>query len=230
MTVYVLTDDIIFPDTREADASGLVGIGGDLSVDRLLLAYKTGIFPWYADDDPILWFSPDPRLVFYFENYKPSRSLVKVINSNKFQVKFDTDFESVIKKCAAIKRVGQSGTWINDDMIDSYIKMHYAGYAHSVETYLNCELVGGLYGVSLGSAFFGESMFHDVPNASKIAFHFLVLKCKEWNFDFIDSQIPTEHMKRLGAVEISRNQFLSELKESMKNKTRKGRWLCSSVV
>ena len=224
MPVYLLTDEIIFPDPRDAESSGLIAIGGDLSIERLLLAYRTGVFPWYSEGEPILWFSPDPRLVFYFDNYKPSKSLMKVIKSDKFQVKFDTNFELVIKRCAKIRRKGQSETWITSDMIDSYTRLHNEGYAHSVETYLSNELVGGLYGVSLGSAFFGESMFHNESDASKVALHFLVQKCRGWNFDFIDSQVPNEHMKKLGAVEISREKFLLKLEESLKSETRWGKW------
>ena len=224
MPVYLLTDNIVFPDPREAESSGLVAIGGDLSVERLLLAYRSGIFPWYSEGDPIMWFSPDPRLVFYFDSYNPSKSLMKVINSGKFQVRFDTNFDLVIKKCSEVRRKGQSGTWITKDMIDAYNCLHESGYAHSVETYLNGELAGGLYGVSLGSAFFGESMFHDKNNASKVAFHFLVQQCLDWNFDFIDSQIPTDHMKKLGAVEVSRDRFLTELGAALENKSRLGKW------
>ena len=224
MPVYLLTDEIIFPDPREAESSGLIAVGGDLSVERLLLAYSTGIFPWYSEGDPILWFSPDPRLVFYFEDYQPSKSLIKVIKSDKFQVKFDSDFESVIRKCSEVSRKGQSGTWITSEMASAYSYLHERGYAHSVETYLSGELVGGLYGVSLGSAFFGESMFHNETDASKVAFHFLVQQCIEWNFHFIDSQVPTDHMKKLGAVEISRDKFLESLNEALKNKTKRGKW------
>jgi len=224
MPVYLLTNEIIFPDPNEAEPSGLLAIGGDLSLERLLLAYSTGVFPWYSEGEPILWFSPDPRLVFYFDNYKPSKSLMKVINSDKFDVKFDTNFEQVIKKCSKVRRKGQKGTWITRDMVDAYNYLHKKGYAHSVETYLKGKLVGGLYGVSLGSAFFGESMFHDETDASKVAFHFLVQKCGEWRFHFIDSQIPTEHMKKIGAIEISREQFLYDLRGALDNETKLGRW------
>jgi len=224
MSVYCLTDELVFPDLANAEPSGLVAIGGDLSVERLLLAYRSGIFPWYLEGEPILWFSPDPRCVLYLDNYTPGRSFMKVIKSGKFQVRFDTNFDLVIKKCSKIARKEQSGTWITPDMIDSYNELHEGGYAHSVETYLENNIVGGLYGVSLGSAFFGESMFHSVDNASKVAFYFLVQRCKEWNFDFIDSQVTTEHMMNLGSVNIDRKRFLSELERSLKHRTRRGKW------
>ena len=149
---------------------------------------------------------------------------MKVINSGRFKVKFDTNFDLVIRKCSEVRRKGQSGTWITSDIIDAYSNLHDKGYAHSVETYLDGELVGGLYGVSLGSAFFGESMFYDKTDASKVAFHYLVEKCRDWDFDFIDSQVPTDHMKKLGAVETSREKFLSALKKALKNETRIGKW------
>ena len=224
MPVYILGDDIIFPDPNDAEETGLLAVGGDLSPERLLLAYSSGIFPWYSEDDPILWFSPDPRLIFELVDYKPGRTLKKLINSNRYEVRIDTDFESVIRQCAKVPRTGQSGTWITGEMISAYIKLYELGYAHSFETYENEQLVGGLYGVSLGKAFFGESMFYIKKDASKIAFHCLVEKCRELSFSFIDSQVPTEHMKQMGCVEISRVSFLDRLKKSMSGSTEKGRW------
>ncbi len=224
MPVYCLTDELVFPDPADAEPSGLVAVGGDLSVERLLLAYRSGIFPWYSEGEPILWFSPDPRCVLYPDNYTPGRSFMKVVRSGRFQVRFDTDFDLVIKKCSEVVRKEESGTWITSDMIDSYNKLHKEGYAHSVETYSEGNMVGGLYGVSLGSAFFGESMFHSVDNASKVALYFLVQKCKEWDFDLIDSQVTTEHMMSLGAVNIDRKRFLSELERSLKHRTQRGKW------
>ena len=224
MPVYILGEENIFPDPNDAEDTGLLAVGGDLSPERLLLAYSSGIFPWYSEDDPILWFSPDPRLIFELVDYKPGRTLKKLINSNRYEVRIDTDFESVIRQCAKVPRPGQSGTWITGEMISAYIKLYELGYAHSFETYENEQLVGGLYGVSLGKAFFGESMFYIKKDASKIAFHCLVEKCREFSFSFIDSQVPTEHMKQMGCVEISRVSFLDRLKKSMSGNTEKGRW------
>ncbi len=224
MPVYMLGEKFIFPDPNDAEETGLLGIGGDLKPERLLLAYKSGIFPWYSEDDPILWFSPNPRLIFELEDYKPGRTLRKVINSEKYEVRIDTKFEEVMKSCAEISRTHQSGTWITGEMIAAYTRLYELGYAHSFETFYNDELVGGLYGVSLGGAFFGESMFHSKKDSSKVAFHHLVLKCREYNFDFIDSQVPTEHMKQLGCVEISRNLFLKRLKNALLKDTVKGHW------
>ena len=224
MPVYMLGKENVFPDPNDAEETGLLAVGGDLSPERLLLAYKSGIFPWYSEDDPVLWFSPDPRLIFELEEYKPGRTLRKLLNSGKYEVRIDTDFDAVIKSCATIARDGQSGTWITDEMLKAYTKLFEMGYAHSFETYFNGEIVGGLYGVSLGGAFFGESMFHFEKDASKVAFHFLVLKCIESNFDFIDSQVPTEHMKQLGCIQISRDKFLKRLNNSLEKETVKGPW------
>lgn len=224
MAVFFLDETVSFPDPEMAESSGLLAVGGDLSPVRLLSAYTSGIFPWYSEGQPILWFSPDPRLVLYPPDFHPSRSLKKIVRSNKFDVKFDNDFEAVIKGCAGADRKFQKSTWITKDMTDAYIELHKSGYAHSVETYLDNRLVGGLYGVSLGGAFFGESMFYEISNASKVALYYLVKKCLYWDFDFIDSQVPTEHMKRMGATEISRERFISELETTLKKKTIRGQW------
>ena len=224
MPVYILGDENVFPDPNDAEETGLLAVGGDLEPERLLLAYKSGIFPWYSEDDPILWFSPDPRLIFELDDYKPGRTLKKIINSEKYEIRIDTKFEKVIKSCAEISRTHQSGTWITDEMILAYTKLYELGYAHSFETFFEGELVGGLYGVSLGGAFFGESMFHIKEDSSKFAFHHLVLKCREFEFDFIDSQVPTEHMQRMGCVEISREIFLRRLKKALIKDTVKGHW------
>lgn len=224
MPVYLLNSEYIFPDPADAEDSGLLAIGGDLSPERLILAYEMGIFPWYSEDDPILWFSPDPRMIMDLYTYRPGRSLQKVLNSAKFEIRIDTDFPSVIEHCARISRNGQTGTWITGEMIEAYNKLHVLGYAHSFETYFEGELAGGLYGVSLGGAFFGESMFYLEKNTSKVAFHHLVLKCREMNFDFIDSQVPTEHMKKLGCYEVSRKEFLKKLGTALKKETIKGKW------
>ena len=220
----MLTDDLIFPDARHADAHGLLAIGGDLSAERLILAYKSGIFPWYSEDDPILWFSPDPRLVLFPEHLKVSRSLKKTIRKKKFTVSFDNEFDKVITSCAKIKRLNQLSTWITKDMINAYIDLHEMGYAHSVETYYGDRLVGGLYGVSLGGAFFGESMFHKMTDASKVALFYLVQKLKKWEFEFIDSQVTTDHLVSLGAEDISRDKYLQLLKQALSKKTKTGLW------
>jgi leucyl/phenylalanyl-tRNA---protein transferase len=224
MTVFLLSDSLVFPDPRCAESDGLVAVGGDLRIERLLLAYQNGIFPWYSEGNPIMWFSPDPRLVLFPDKLRVSKSLRKVIKSGVFEVRFDTSFEDVIMECATIRRKNQDATWITNDMIDAYVIMHYEGFAHSVETFYEDKLVGGLYGVSLGGAFFGESMFHLTSNASKVSIYHLVEKLKLWGFDFIDSQISTVHMKTLGAREVDRESFLAMLKLTLQRVTRKGQW------
>ncbi len=200
-----------FPDPRLATESGLVAIGGDLSPETILKAYKKGIFPWYSEGDPILWWSPDPRMVLYPKDLKISRSLKKVLKKNKFTITFNRDFPSVIKMCAKTPRKGQDGTWILPEIIEAYTKLHEMGYAHSVEAYLGDELVGGLYGVVIGKVFFGESMFSRVSDASKVAFVHLVEKLKNEGFHFIDCQVSSYHLARFGAIEIPRDRFLEEL-------------------
>jgi len=198
-----------FPDPREANEEGIVAWGGDLNPSRLVRAYQNGIFPWYSDQDPILWWSTDPRLIMELDDFKISRSLRK--NIKKFEYKFDTNFDEVIKKCATTKRSDQNGTWINDELIESFNVLHGMGIAHSVESYKDGVLVGGLYGLVVGKVFCGESMFADVSNASKAAFALLVKHLKQWGYDFIDCQVPTDHLKSLGAIEISREYFLEKL-------------------
>ena len=224
MTVYLLGDSLEFPHPMCAEPNGLLAVGGDLSVDRLLLAYKNGIFPWYSKGDPIMWFSPDPRLVLFLDDLNVSKKLKKFIRSKIFEVKFDTSFHDVITRCAETDRRGQDGTWITDDMVKAYVKLHEEGYAHSVETFHDGNLVGGLYGVSLGGAFFGESMFFDMSNASKVALYFLVERLRSWDFDFIDSQVPNDHMKGLGGKELDRVEFLQILEDSLGKKTKLGNW------
>lgn len=224
MTVYLLDDSLVFPNPSHAEETGLLAVGGDLRVERLLLAYKNGIFPWYSEGDPIMWFSPDPRLIIFLDNLYVSTKLKKIIKSKVFEVRFDTSFQDVISKCSKSDRRGQDGTWITDDMIEAYIKLHNEGYAHSVETFYEGKLVGGLYGVSLGGVFFGESMFIEMSNASKIALYYLVEKLREWNFDFIDSQVPNDHMKSLGGKEVERAMFIDLLERSMMKQTKPGNW------
>jgi len=215
---------MVFPPPDYADPSGLIAVGGDLSHERLLEAYRVGIFPWYSDDQPILWWSPDPRFVLELNEFKPSRSLRRTLRRNIFQVTFDRYFEEVITACAAVPREGQSGTWITTEMRDAYIGLYGLGYAHSVETWYANKLVGGLYGVSLGKAFFGESMFHYKTDASKVALAVLVEKLKSWGFHFIDSQMTTDHMQRLGAKEMSRRIFLKKLQSALRHSTKRGKW------
>jgi leucyl/phenylalanyl-tRNA--protein transferase len=228
MPIFRLVDDIVFPPPDYADPSGLIAVGGDLSSDRLLEAYRVGIFPWYSEDQPILWWSPDPRLVLDLDQFKISRSLGKTLRRRVFQVTFDRVFEEVIAACATVPREDQSGTWITPDMREAYIRLHGLGYAHSVEAWLEGKLVGGLYGVSLGKAFFGESMFHRHTDASKVALAILVEKLKSWSFHFIDAQMSTEHMCRLGGQEISRRIFLKKLQSALRHPTKRGKWHVTS--
>ena len=224
MPVYLLGEDIIFPPPHLSEENGLLAAGGDLSPERLLLAYSSGIFPWYSDDDPILWWSPDPRLVLYPDELHVSKSLRKSIRRQTFEVTIDMAFEQVITACSEIQRPRQEGTWIVDEMIQAYTTLHHAGFAHSIEAWHGGQLVGGLYGVSLGRCFFGESMFARTSNASKVALCYLVQYLKIRNFDLIDCQVTTEHLVSLGAQEIPRDQFLAELKRSLQHPTLRGQW------
>jgi len=224
MPIFRLVDDMVFPPPDYADPSGLIAVGGDLSSERLLEAYRVGIFPWYSEDQPILWWSPDPRFVLELDQFKISRSLGKTLRRRVFHVSFDRVFDDVIAACAAVPREGQSGTWITPEMQEAYIKLHGLGFAHSVEAWFEGKLVGGLYGVSLGKAFFGESMFHRKPDASKVALAILVENLKKWGFHFIDSQMATEHMNRLGAAEIPRRIFLKRLRSALRHSTKRGKW------
>jgi leucyl/phenylalanyl-tRNA--protein transferase len=213
-----------FPDPDQADKDGLLAVGGDLSPDTLLTAYSLGIFPWFSEGSPILWWSPDPRLVLFPGRLKVSASLRQIIKSEKFSIRFDSNFEQVISQCALVKRKDQDGTWITSGMQQAYDELHKRGFAHSVETYYRNELVGGLYGVSLGRAFFGESMFHRMTDASKVALYYLVEKAKKWDFHFIDAQLSTSHLKSLGAEEIPRKEFLDRLVKALDYPTRRGNW------
>jgi leucyl/phenylalanyl-tRNA---protein transferase len=216
--------EIQFPDPNQSDDEGLIAVGGDLSKEFLLAAYSQGLFPWFNEGDPILWWSPNPRMILYPQKFKCSKSLRQVLNRQKFKIKIDTNFVQVIESCANTKRTREQGTWITKDMQKAYINLYNEGYAHSVETYLDGELVGGLYGVSLGKAFFGESMFYTVDNASKVALYHLVELMKKWDYWFIDVQQSTKHLKSVGAEEIDREIFLNTLKDCLKHKTKKGHW------
>ena len=204
-----LTPQIKFPDVSQASSEGLLAIGGDLSPERLLLAYKSGIFPWFDKTQPILWWSPDPRFVLFPENLKISKSMQGLIRKQVFKVSFNTCFERIINECAEIKREGQNGTWITEEMKTSYIKLHKLGYATSVEVWKDNNLVGGLYGVDLRNGIFcGESMFSKVSNASKFGF---ISFLRNTTFKLIDCQVYTDHLASLGAEEIDRRVFLSYL-------------------
>ena len=224
MPVYQLSEDLVFPSPHLASKEGLLAVGGDLTCNRLLLAYSLGIFPWYSEGEPILWWSPDPRLVLYPHELKVSRSLDKVINKDRFRVTVDCAFERVIKDCARVRLENREGTWIVDEMVKAYCRLHESGFAHSIEAWAGERLAGGLYGVSLGKCFFGESMFTRVSNASKVAFVVLVNHLKSQGFAMIDCQIATGHLTRFGAREISRARYLDELDQALKATTLKGKW------
>jgi len=206
-----LSDNIWFPPVSSASTDGIIAIGGDLSVERLLLAYRSGIFPWYNEGEPIVWYSPDPRMVLFPEKLKVSKSMRQLINKNIFKVSFNTHFSEVISNCKIINRNDQPGTWITDEMQKAYIKLHELGVAKSVEVWLGDKLVGGLYGIDLGTIFCGESMFSHISNASKIAFIYLVEKLKNENYSLIDCQVYTSHLESLGAEEIPRSDYLKYL-------------------
>lgn len=224
MPVYRLIDELVFPPPEQAEPDGLLAVGGDLSPKRLILAYQSGIFPWYEEGQPILWWSPDPRLVLEPEEFHVSKRLAQTIKKGEIEVTFDQAFVSVIQSCATVPRKGQSGTWITPEMQEAYIRLHRLGVAHSVESWLGGELVGGVYGVSLGKCFFGESMFSTESNASKIALAVLVRRLKNWGFHVIDAQITSPHLLSLGAKEIPRQLFLQRLKTGLGFPTRKGKW------
>lgn len=228
MPVYQLSEDLAFPSPHLASKEGLLAVGGDLSRSRLLLAYSLGIFPWYSDGEPILWWSPDPRLVLYPDELKITRSLNKVIKKGAFTLTIDRAFDRVINECARVPREKQRGTWIVAEMVEAYCRLHASGFAHSVEAWADNRLAGGLYGVSLGRCFFGESMFTLVSNASKVAFVALVQYLQSLNFTLIDCQISTDHLIRFGAREISRTRYLRELEEGLKTPTLRGKWVLDS--
>jgi len=208
MPLYLLDDKLWFPPVSEALDDGLLAIGGDLGVDRLLLAYKSGIFPWYNEDEPPMWWSPDPRFVLLPSELKVSRSMRQVMNSGKFDFRLNTSFYSVIRNCQRVSRPGQDGTWISDEIVRGYSQLFLTGYALCAETWQDEKLVGGLYGIRMGKAFFGESMFSLVSNASKFAFINLVRLLEQEGVRVIDCQVYTEHLERLGARMIPRTEFL----------------------
>lgn len=224
MTIYLLSDELSFPHPDLAGKDGLLAVGADLSQERLLLAYENGIFPWFSDDEPIIWWSPDPRLVLYPNELKISRSLNKTLKANKFDVTADTAFEDVIRACADVRTRQNKETWIVNDMITAYCRLHQSGFAHSAEVWYRGELAGGLYGVSIGRCFFGESMFTRVDNASKVGFVCFVELLKALSITLIDCQVTTGHMLRFGAREIDRKTFLKELGRYVNAPTVRGKW------
>ena len=224
MPLFKLTDELIFPNPELSLQDGLLAVGGDLSIERLLLAYNNGIFPWYDDQSPILWWSPNPRMVLFPKKLKISKSLWRVIRQKKFEIRVDENFSEVIHKCATVPRPDQAGSWITDEMMNAYINLYQKGFAHSFETYFENQLVGGLYGVSTGRVFFGESMFSIMNDASKVALFYLTEKLKSLNFLVIDAQQDTPHIRRMGGKPIPRKEFLELLDESSQYRTYKGKW------
>ena len=218
----------MFPHPGLASREGLLAVGGDLSLERLLSAYGQGIFPWFSDGEPILWWSPDPRLVLFPHEFKISRSLKKAINQSRFDITIDGAFRRVITECAETRVAQKEPTWIVGDMIEAYCRLHESGFAHSVEAWQDGVLVGGLYGVSLGRCFFGESMFTTVNNASKVALAGLVDFLKTHEFHMIDCQVTTQHLISMGAREIPRDRFLTLLQASLKEPDMKGKWITAA--
>ncbi|MDR4514081.1 leucyl/phenylalanyl-tRNA--protein transferase [Nitrosomonas sp.] len=223
--VHLITSDSLFPPLEEAllEPNGLLAVGGDLSPKRLINAYENGIFPWFNKDEPALWWSPDPRMVLFPNELKVSRSLRKSIKKNNYHVRCDSHFSEVMLACAEPRR-NQAGTWIHPDMVSAYTALHEIGLAHSVETWIDGKLVGGLYGLAMGKVFFGESMFSRAPDASKIAFVYLVRHLIQWNYILIDCQVRTAHLASLGAREISRAEFSQILNIWAKNRVSEEKW------
>lgn len=224
MPVFQLSDTMLFPPPALAREDGLLAVGGDLSVPRLLLAYQHGIFPWYSPGDPILWWSPNPRLVLFPKEFHLAKRLARTIRQQVFKTTFDTDFSGVIHQCAHLRIEDGEGTWLSEEMIAAYQKLHDLGHAHSVECWQEGKLVGGLYGVCLGAVFFGESMFSLATDSSKIALAALVERLQGWDFDLIDCQIGTGHLQRLGAREISGEEFSARLEEAVARPGHQGKW------
>ncbi len=215
---------IQFPDPNSADDEGLLAQGGELTPEFLLSAYLQGIFPWFSEGEPILWWSPNPRMVLLPADFKFKKSLRQVINKGTFELRVDTAFREVITSCSKVKRSHEDETWITGDIIEGYVKLHELGYAHSFESFYENKLVGGLYGISLGNCFFGESMFFIKTDASKFAFFHLVQFALKHHFSFIDAQQPTDHLASLGAKPIPRKDFLEMLKQALKGTTFQGKW------
>jgi leucyl/phenylalanyl-tRNA--protein transferase len=223
MPVFRLDDRLVFPPVHLAE-DGLLALGGDLRPERLLLGYTQGIFPWYAENLPILWHSPDPRMVMTTRDLVVQRSLRKAIKRRPYELTIDKAFPDVLRGCAEVPRPGQSGTWLIPEMVDAYLKLHELGFAHSFEAWKDGVLVGGLYGVSLGAAFFGESMFAKATDASKIAFAASIRQLDEWRIGLVDCQVHTEHLERFGAYEVPRLDYLQMLARALDEPTKRGPW------
>ncbi len=210
MPIYRLSNDLVFPEPSLSEEDGLLAIYGDLAPERLLLAYSQGIFPWFSNEEPMLWWSPDPRFIVYPKDIRISHSMKKILKKNTYAVSFNTCFRDVIANCSNVRK--NIGTWITDEMMEAYCKLHELGFAHSVEVFYGNKLVGGLYGVSIGKCFFGESMFSTMDNASKVAFITLSKILEEKEFNLIDCQVHTNHLESLGGIYISRVDFLELVK------------------
>lgn len=223
MPVRALGRALVFPPLEQAE-DGLLAVGGDLSPERLLVAYRSGIFPWYDETLPILWHSPDPRCVLPVDRLHVGRTLRRVVTRRTYDIRYDTAFERVIRACQKTPRPGQDGTWITEEMARAYVVLHRLGYAHSIEAWHDGELAGGLYGVSLGRIFFGESMFAWKPNASKVALVHLAERVGRWGFSLIDAQVPTPHTVAMGAEEWPRAKFVDVLRREVAQPTRRGSW------
>lgn len=222
--IFLLNENIAFPDPLLADDNGLLAIGGDLNVDRLLLAYSLGIFPWFNPSDDVLWWASPFRPVYIPGKLKIPKSLKRTIRKNEFEIKLDTNFREVILNCATVERVDQQDTWISEEIIETYQILFDMGYVHTVEVFLDGKMVGALYGISLGRAFFGESMFHLLADTSKIALYALAEMLHNWNFHFIDSQVSNPHSFRMGAREVSNITFDAMIKKAMSYETKIGPW------
>jgi leucyl/phenylalanyl-tRNA--protein transferase len=227
MPIFALTDELIFPPPELADEDGIIAVGGDLQPERLLLAYHEGIFPWPHKGYPLMWFCPPKRFVLSPKDVHIGRSLQKVMRKDRYEIRFDTCFREVMKGCQAKARPDQDGTWITDDIIEGYSALHEMGFAHSAEAFENGELVGGVYGVSLGGTFCGESMFATKPDASKAAFATLIAHLIEWDFDLVDCQNESNHLASFGARLVSRKEYLSALHISRGHLTLRGPWKCT---
>ncbi len=224
MPIFRIPRELLFPDPALAEPSGLLGVGGDLSAQRMILGYQRGIFPWYSAGQPILWWSPDPRMVLYPDQLVVQRSLGKRIRQRRYEVTLDRAFPDVIARCATVRRPGQDGTWLTPAMMRALHQLHDLGYAHSVEAWEDGRLVGGLYGVAVGRFFSGESMFADAPDASKVAFVLMVRQLERWGWPLVDCQVHTEHLERFGGVEIPRTRYLQEIAPLVEAEGKLGKW------
>ena len=225
VSVYALNEELVFPHPSLANEDGLLAVGGDLSPQRIVLAYANGIFPWYSEGRPLAWWCPRPRLVLTPSELRVGRTLRKTIKRRRYRITFDEAFSEVMAACATVPREGQDGTWITKDLTAAFVELHRRGLAHSVEAWEDDVLVGGLYGLSMGRVFFGESMFADRPDASKVAFVHLVRQLAAWNFEMVDCQVVTDHLVRFGAVSIELDTFLERLEHGLVADTRYGPWV-----